>query len=429
MIDEEKFSVVVFLMSLCPTVGLQIVNPERGDTLLHALCRCPTIPAWCVQDVLAMYVGLLPPIGEGRGHAHSISGSLTRASSHSPARSSTSRIGGGSASSTTTTTVSARRLPHINSLNHKGWTALHVAATHIRGLAGGQIAKMLLRHGADESILTPTGQSVLEVCLNGHVRGHLGIVQSRHRGREAKLDEETKQKIDACATSDAFPVLPEITEESVAMETGKKSPENTTAADDEEEGRKKGDPLSAEDEEALVQRLYEQSTRQKGKWFEERYRELEAADQQRYHAKQLAADEVEASVSRLYQESMDKATEKIGELNEKYLKARPPGPSLEPEELEACCQRLCAGSLEKKTVVRKELQDKFYPPKEKIQLSKSAIASSALRLCTTSQEKSAQEQQKLYDMYCGAEKGRFNGGQGPLSMEQMKALGDRLSKK
>jgi hypothetical protein len=163
--------------------------------------------------------------------------------------------------------------------------------------------------------------------------------------------------------------------------------------------------------------------------LEGKYREIQDADQQRFHAKQLASDEVEASVARLYQESLEKQSEKMNELNGKYLKERPPGPSLEPEDLEACCQRLCQGSLERKVVVRKELQDKFYPPVERKRLSKSSMAASAVRLCTSSQEKTAQELEKLYDMYCTTEKGRFNGGQGPLSKDQVKALGDRLCKK
>jgi hypothetical protein len=434
MIEEEKYSVVIFLLSLCPTVSLGLVNPDRGDTILRALCRCPAVPAWCIQDVLAIHVGLLLPHGAagfGRSPTPSSFSHTMQSSKNgrslSPTRTA-SRLGGGGASPLR----KARKLRHINQLNAKGLSALHIAATHIRGLAGGEIAKMLLRHGADETLLTPEGKSVLHICLNGHIRAQLGIVQSRHRGIEATLADDVKQKIDECPNSDAFPALPDIVEEEITTTASKGAADGAAAAagdEDEEGGRKKGDPLSVEDEEALVQRLYDQSIRTKSDWFDGKYREIEELDQQRYHAKQLAADEVEASVSRLYQESMEKQAETVTGLNEKYLKARPPGPAIEPEELEAACQRLCQGSLDKKVAIRKELQDKFYPPKERKKLSKSTMAESALRLCTTSQEKTAQELTKLYETYCSGDKGRFNGGNGPLSKEQIKALGERLSKK
>ncbi|CUG89548.1 Hypothetical protein, putative [Bodo saltans] len=435
MIEEEKYSVVVFLLSLCPAVSCQLVNAEKGDIILHALCRCPSVPSWCIQDVLALHVGLLPPKGssDGRSPTPSSFNNTMRSSNHGRSVSPTRAASRAGAAGLSSPAHKARKLPHINQLNAKGLSALHIAATHIKGLAGGEIANMLLRHGADEKLLTPDGKTVLHICLNGHIRAQLGIVRSRHRGIEATLDDEVKQKIDECPNSDAFPVLPDIVEEETPPggNAGTKAAASEAAAanEDDEGGRKKGDPLSAEDEEALVQRLYDQSIRSKSNWFDGKYREIEELDQQRYHAKQLAADEVEASVARLYQESIDKQAETVSGLNEKYLKERPPGPAIEPEELEAACQRLCQGSLDKKVTIRKELQDKFYPPAERKKLSKSTMADSALRLCTASQEKTAQEMTKLHETYCGGAKGRFNGGNGPLSKDQIKALGDRLSKK
>lgn len=432
MLSLGRHPMVLYLTTLCPAASLKLIDAEKQENLFHVAFRAPRVPLWFVEEILAVMSNVLHPEQRSQEH-HRSATSLTNASGvHAQSQSgvSHSRILSSSRSS-----CGRHKRPTVHLLNDrsaKGFTPLHIAAMSLHGSAAREIVKELLAYGADETLLTAKGQSVNEICNNGYIRQHLCILATQRRGRLPQLDPSVKEQIDACKSSESFPQLPEIREEDIKLPptaAEKAAAAAAAASDDEGDARKKGAPLSQEEIDELVSRLFDQSVKQKSKWLAERYRELEEEDRKRYHSKQLSQEEVEASVARVFNESIEKHVEKMTELNGKYIRERPAAPVLEREDLEACCYRLCKGSQEKAAASNQQLTAKYSPPRESRKLSKGEMEASAQRLWRECQDKTGKEMSRLFEEYCCKERGRFNGGNGPLSPEKVKELADRLSKK
>lgn len=419
LLQEKRFPMVLYVLSLSPVCASSIVDAKRGDTLLHTVCRIPKPPAYFLEKLFELMVEHSPPTAPQAAALRTSAVSVT----------------------STTTTSDHKAMPRvvlqgINAVNAKGKTPLHVAAACVAGVEGKILVKLLLRHGADDSILTSDGRSVVEVCQNGYIRQVLAHSGGDHRRRLPPLDPEIKAAIDGCQTSAEFPDLPPIIEEPSTYdplaEVPSRKADSTKKGDEEEEDdgkRKKGAPLSQEEQDDLVRRLHDQTLKSKEQWFAEEYRKIEEEDQKRYHSKKLAVDDVESSVARVYLESLEKHATKIGELNAKYIPERKPGPQLEKDDLDACSYRLSKGSQEKLAATHQELESRYAPKFERKKLSKDQMEASAQRLWKESLEKTQREHTKLFEEYCCREKGRFNGGRAALTKEEIKAMGDRLSKK
>lgn len=185
--------------------------------------------------------------------------------------------------------------------------------------------------------------------------------------------------------------------------------------------------LSAEEQQAMTDRLYTLSMKTQERRLREYNEDVKNIADRRYQKPATGAlsEGEEKNVQRLYTQSMERKQYTLKKLETKFQEKPPEQKKLQQEEIDGMSERLYLSSKQHREQMIARLDQKFYGKKgdgEK-KLSKADMDSSVARQYGEAREKKQENYQKLENKYL------FQPPKKTIAAEDVAAMADRLSKK
>eukprot|EP01007_Sphenomonas_quadrangularis_P004117 NODE_96_length_2169_cov_54.838208_g73_i0.p1 GENE.NODE_96_length_2169_cov_54.838208_g73_i0~~NODE_96_length_2169_cov_54.838208_g73_i0.p1 ORF type:complete len:590 (+),score=144.50 NODE_96_length_2169_cov_54.838208_g73_i0:66-1835(+) len=288
-------------------------------------------------------------------------------------------------------------------VNSDGLTALHLLAMNCESpREGREIARMFKLRGADLDAVTPEGRTATSLTRNFAIREALSLsAASRHRTlpmiNEEDAVEMDDRPLDALPKIEPVVVLPANKHGRVTAIAARQHGTAAEAAENAAAAK-----ILPEQLQAMTERLYSKYMKEQ----EEKARHIKIELDNKHSTTKrepLSNEEVQGMVQRMYYEQQKKSQKIAQELGDKYL-SRPEEPEpLTTEQQRDFVARMYDESMERQRTAAEMVAQRLAADRRSgIRLTREEVALSAKRLHDESLQKSKELAQKLGDRYLGS---------------------------